>query len=403
MTVTQMRAHRPDYLVALSIFSLMSIGLIMMYAISPVLSHKLLGSASRNYYFYNQLLYTGVGIAAWMVSSNLYYKNWQRFTAVIVALTIVSLVALLIPGLNFTKNGATRWVKLGPLSFQPAEFIKLSLVLYLAKWFDRRRDDVTKFSEGLVPFTILVGVTSFIVVVMQRDMGTMMVIALSALGMYYVAGAKTQHMLSLLGAGLGAGILAVAAFPHRMARFMTFLDPSKDTTGAGYHINQALIAIGTGGLFGVGLGKSIQVYGYLPEASNDSIFAIIAEEFGLFGSLIVVGLFGALVFRGLRVAKYSSDRYAQLLATGISLWFLFQSVINIAAMLSLVPLTGIPLPFVSYGGSSLVISLVAAGILLNISKYTTNEAAYANPSERRRQRWPHLAGAGNARGIKNTR
>ena len=397
------RAHHPDYILAISVFTLLAIGLIMMYSVSPVLSHKLLGNINRNYYFFGQLMNVGVGLAAWLVASSINYHNWRKWAMPLMVVAVVCLVALMIPGLNFSKNGATRWLRLGPLTFQPAELLKLALVIYLAKWFEQRGDRVRGLTEGLLPFSILLAISSFIVVVMQRDMGTMMVLASSALGMYFVAGARLTHFAALLGLALASGWAAIIAFPHRMARLMTFLDPSRDASGAGYHINQALIAIGTGGIFGLGLGKSIQLYGYLPEAANDSIFAIIAEEFGLIGSLAVLGLFALLAYRGFKVAQTAPDQFGRLTALGIALWMLSQAVINVAAMLSLVPLTGIPLPFISYGGSSLLLSLVAAGILLNISKYTLREVTDADNRQRRRDGWAYFPGHRDARRAKTAR
>jgi cell division protein FtsW len=179
-------------------------------------------------------------------------------------LAIISILLLLLPQLSFTKNGATRWLRLGPLSFQPAELLKLATVAYLAMWFERRGEGIRRLHEGLIPFSIMLFAASFVIVVLQRDMGTMMVLALSALGMYFIAGAPLQQLGTLLAVAAGAAWLGIVTFPHRLARLTTFLNPERDPTGQGYHITQALVAIGTGGLFGVGLGKSIQVYGYLP-------------------------------------------------------------------------------------------------------------------------------------------
>lgn len=385
------RAHHPDYVLAISVFVLLAVGLIMMYSVSPVLSHKLLGSVSRNYYFVGQLGSIAVGMLAWVLFSQVHYSYWKKWAKPMLTLAAIMLVALLVPALSFSKNGATRWLQLGPVTFQPAEFLKLALVLYLAKWFEQRGEAIRSFWDGLMPFTILLAISSFVVVVMQRDMGTMLVVAAAAVSMYFVAGARLSHFGGLLAAGLAASWLAIIAFPHRLARLTTFLDPGKDASGAGYHINQALIAIGSGGFLGLGLGKSIQLYGYLPEAANDSIFAIIAEEFGFVGSFMVLGLFALLAYRGFKVAELAPDQFARLTAVGISAWMLSQAVINVAAMLSLVPLTGIPLPFISYGGSSLLLSLAAAGILLNISKYTLREVENADPRQRRRDGWSYIA------------
>lgn len=397
------RAHHPDYVLALSVFVLLAIGLIMMYSVSPVLSHKLLGSVSRNYYFVGQLINIGLGLAAWVVASQIHYHNWRKWAPGLMVVAVITLAALMIPALSFSKNGATRWIQLGPLTFQPAELLKLALIVYLARWFEQRSESLRSFWEGLVPFSILLAISSFVVVVLQRDMGTMMVLALAAIGMYFVAGARISHLTALLAAAVAAGWLAIITFPHRVARLATFLDPSRDATGAGYHINQALIAVGSGGLLGLGLGKSIQVYGYLPEAANDSIFAIIAEEFGLVGSLLVLGLFALLVYRGIKVAQAAPDDFGRLTATGITLWFLFQAVINVAAMLSLVPLTGIPLPLISYGGSSLVLTLIGAGILSNISKHTLREAHNADSRQRRRNSWSYFANSRDPRRAKAAR
>jgi cell division protein FtsW len=313
----------------------------------------------------------------------------------------------LVPGLAHSSHGATRWLQLGPVSVQPAEILKIALVLYLAVWFEKRKDDVRSWWDGVVPFSIMVGAACFVIVVLQRDMGTMMVLALAALGMFYAAGMKLRHLGVLLAGGLAAGVAAIALFPHRIERMATFMNPRCDdpkfALDSSLHICQALLGVGSGGLFGLGLGHSIQVYGYLPEAANDSIFSIIAEEFGMVGSLVIIGLFGVLVYRGLKVAKAAPDAFGRLAATGISLWLLFQAVINIGAMLSLVPLTGIPLPFISYGGTSLVVSLFAAGILLNISKYTVREVSDANSRERRGDSRTHFANTGNQRRVKIAR
>lgn len=401
--VTAVRAHRPDYILALTVFGLLAIGLIMIYSISPVLSHKLLGGSSRNYYFYGQLINIIVGVIAWVAASSINYQTWKRLAPVLIVVAIVALFGLLIPELSFSKNGATRWLKLGFASFQPAELLKLAYIIYLASWFERRGEELKSFWDGVVPFSIMLFAAGIAVVLFQRDFGTMSVLALAAVGMFYVAGMRLRHLAVLAGAGLTLGWLAIVSFPHRVERLTAFLNPSRDLTTTGYHINQALIAVGSGGILGVGLGRSVQVYGYLPEAANDSIFAIIAEEFGLIGSLLVIGLFGLLVVRGLKIAKAAPDPFSRLVAAGITLWLGVQAAINMAAMLSLVPLTGIPLPFISYGGSSLVISLIGAGILLNISKYTVKEGANAYSSQRGRDSWAHFANPGNGRRVKVAR
>ena len=398
-----LRAHHPDYVIALMITILLAIGLVMLYSVSPILSQKMSGGAGRNYYFVNQLLYVGIGVVAWIVATAIPYQLWRKYAPMLLGLSILALIALLVPGLSASALGATRWLKVGPFEVQPAEILKLSLILYLAAWFERRTDDLKSFWDGVVPFAIMVSAACFVIAVLQRDMGTMMVLALTAIGMFFAAGLRWTHLGVVAGAGLASGVALIAAFPHRVSRLATFLNPTKDAMGSGYHINQALIAVGSGGFFGVGLGHSIQVYGYLPEAANDSIFAIIAEEFGFIGSLAVVALFGFLIYRGFQVARTAPDMFGRLVATGISLWLLFQAAINIGAMLSLLPLTGIPLPFISYGGTSLVISLFGSGILLNISKFTTREEGYADRGQRGRLGGTYNANARRKRQLNTAR
>lgn len=397
------RAHRGDVALALTVFILLAFGLIMMYNISPALNQKLAGHAAPVNYFRNQLINVVVGVVAWGFASSIYFKQWRKYAVALVVVSVLALVALLVPHLSFTSNGATRWLRLGPASFQPAELLKLALVVYLAAWFERRQGQLKSWHDGVWPFIVMVGTTCITVAVFQRDLGTTLVLALAALGMFFVAGIRWRHFTVLLGGAAVAGALAVIAFPHRLSRFTEFLHPGRDASGSGYHIAQALIGIGSGGLFGVGLGKSIQIYGYLPEAPNDSIFAVIGEEFGLIGAVIIIGLFGFLIYRGLEIARKAPDSFSRLVATGLTLLFLFQAFINIAAMLSLVPLTGIPLPFVSYGGSSLVIMMLAAGLLFNISKYTVKEVSYADSRQRRGDSRPRLAGSGHRRRVASAR
>lgn len=399
--MTSARGHRGDYVLAIAALVLVAFGLIMMYNINPALSQKLLGRVDSAYYFRNQLINIGIGLVALFIAMHVYYQRWRQVAIPLLAVAIVATLLLLVPALSTAKNGATRWLDLGPLSFQPAELLKIAMVVYLATWFERRQEELKSFWDGVFPFMVMIGLASFAIMVLQRDMGTMMVLALAALGMFYVAGVTLRHLAFLLATGATIGWLAIVAFPHRMERFLTFLDPTKDADGTGYHISQALIAIGSGGVFGLGLGKSIQVYGYLPEASNDSIFAIVAEQFGLIGAVAVGAVFGLLIYRGLQIARHAPDTFSRLLATGITLLIFFQTVINIAAMLSLVPLTGIPLPFISYGGSSLIMMMIAVGILFNISKYTVYEgAANADRSSRRGDSRSYLA---NLSGRRRTR
>lgn len=397
-----LQGHAPDYLLALGIFVLLAFGLVMIYSISPILSHKLVGSADRNFYFLNQIKYIVLGLGVWVIASQIRYDRWRQYAPLFMIGAIFATLLLFTP-LRSHAYGATRWVDLGPFSFQPAEIMKIGLIFYLAMWFERRADDIESFWDGVLPFAVMVGLACFVIVVLQKDMGTMLVVAMSCLAMLWAAGVRVRHMLGLLGTGLVALWASIIAFPHRMERMSTFLDPGKDLQGTGYHVNQAMIAIGSGGLLGLGLGKSIQVYGYLPEAANDSIFAVVAEEFGFVGAMAVICLFAFVAYRGFLVARDAPDMFGRLVATGISSWLLWQAVINVGAMIGLVPLTGIPLPFISYGGTSLIISLFGAGVLVNISKFTRREAVHAGSRERRGNSRSYLANLGDARRVKASR
>lgn len=402
-----MRAHHPDYVIALVVAVLLAVGLVMMYSISPILSHKLVGNADRNYYFLNQIKYVAIGIGVWIAVTAIPYTKWRTWAPKLMIVAVIAVAALLVPAFAQSSHGATRWVNIGPLSFQPAEVLKVALIVYLAAWLEKHAAEVKSFMDGVVPFLIMAGSACFVIVVLQRDMGTMMVLALATLGMYFASGMRWQHLAAVVAGSVAAGWAAIALFPHRVERVVTFLNPNcndpKFALDASRHICQALLGVGSGGLLGVGLGHSVQVYGYLPEAANDSIFSIIAEEFGLIGSLAIIALFGVLAWRGLMVAKGAPDMFARMVATGISLWLAFQALINIGAMLAIVPLTGIPLPFISYGGTSLIISLLGVGILLNISKHTIREAHDANSRQRRGDSRPYLANPGNLRRVKIAR
>ena len=400
--VAPVRAHHPDYLLGIGVFALLAIGLILIYSISPILSQSLAGKAGKNYYFVNQVQYLLLGLVAWAIIARIPYQIWKRWAPWLMGASIFLLLLLFTP-LRYSSLGATRWVKLGPITMQPAELLKFSLIVYLAAWFERRAGDLRSFLDGVLPFIIMVGLASFVIVVIQKDMGTMLVVLLSAIGMYFVAGLSWKHLVTVLGVALIFGLIAIAAFPHRVQRITTFThlncEQSAAALGNNYQVCQALLAVGSGGIAGVGLGHSIQVYGYLPEAANDSIFAIIGEEFGIIGALVIVGLFGFVVYRGLLIAMEAPDTFSRLMAVGISLWLLFQALINIGAMLAILPLTGIPLPFISYGGTSLVISLVGVGVLMQISRYTVKEATHADSRERRGNRRTHLADSGYGRRV----
>lgn len=400
------RRHRPDYSIFLVIGILLIIGLIVIYAISPGLS-RLRGGVGDDYYLSRQFISIGLGLLVFSATSVIPINFWRNNAKFLLIVAGVSSLLLLIPGAGFNDpiNGATRWLQIGPLSFQPAELIKFALLIYCAGFLTERVKNNTLDSINLTikPYLLILGIAGFVVVFLQKDYGSMMVIVSILLCMIYVAGLRIRYLMGLIGAAGLASILAIAVAPHRVARFLTFLNPEADSLGSGYHISQALIAIGSGGILGQGLGKSIQAFGYLPEAANDSIFAVFAEKFGFVGSVLLLAIFGVLLFKIISIIERTPDMYSKLLASGIFGWLAAHVMVNVGAMLSLLPLKGITLPFISYGGSSLLFIMAIMGLLLQISRYTVpkvrlssnNSGGSSNREDirmRRRQRRTRITG-----------
>jgi len=364
-----MKTHQPDYPLIFIIFFLIVLGLVILSSASVVLSQDISGQSY--YYLSHQLIYgLGIGIIAFLIAQRIPYHYWQKVAFPLIILGIVLLVLALIPQLSFSHGGAKRWISFGFFQIQPFEFVKISFILYLSALLSRKGDKDQVLKQSLIPFLIFTGIISFLVM-LQPNMSAMIMIALLASLLYFLAGTNIFLIISIIfGLGIVGFFALIKTAPYRMDRLNVFLHPEIDPQGIGYQINQALLAIGSGGLFGLGLGHSIQKWKYLPEAIGDSIFAIIAEEFGLIGAGVIIILFVVIAWRGLRIAKNAPDKFGFLVASGITGWFFFQAFINMAAISGLMPLTGMPLPFVSYGGSAMVASLVAVGILINISKYT---------------------------------
>jgi len=275
-------------------------------------------------------------------------------------------VLVLVPHLGVMRNGARRWFGFGAFTIQPAEIAKVVMVVYLARWLEKSGDRVRTVREGLVPFLVILGAIVGLVL-LEKDLGTAMVLAIIAIAMFLVAGARWWQVVGTVGLSAGAIGLLIRLEPYRFSRMSAFLNPWADSLNTGFQSVQSVLALGSGGLFGVGLGNSIQKYQWLPEAHTDFIFAIIGEEVGLIGTLFVLTLFCLLAYRGYRAALRAPDTFGLLLATGITTWLIFQAFVNMAAVTLTLPTTGIPLPFVSFGGSSLSVSLTAVGLLLNIS------------------------------------
>lgn len=349
------------------VLALFAGGMMILFSASMVLSYKNLGFIGS--YALRQLLAGGIAGGVLLYGcSRIRYRAWKKFALPLTFLSFILLALLFIPHLGYSFGGARRWIKIGPVNFQPSELLKISFIIYLASWLDTRRRDAATVSRGMVPFAIMLAVVG-VFLVMQPDIGTLIIILITAGMMYILGGGKASQMAGLCLAGLALFFLVVQMYPYQQKRIAVFLDPQRDPRGAGYQINQASIAIGSGGFWGLGFGKSLQKYHYLPEPMGDSIFAIFAEETGFFGASILAGLFFTLFIKGIAVARRAPDAFGKLLAAGISVSIMAQAFINMAAISGLLPLTGIPLPFLSYGSSSLAVTMASVGILLNISRY----------------------------------
>ncbi|MBI2589983.1 putative lipid II flippase FtsW [Candidatus Berkelbacteria bacterium] len=368
MSLSRFRGSNRDKVdswLLLSVLMLVGVGLIMISSASVVLSSEYFGS---NYaYSSKQLLHFGIGLVALIVGVLVDYRLWQRLAPALLGVIILLLLATHIPGLAQTAQGAQRWIELGPIQFQPSELVKIFAILYFAAWLAAKGSHLSSLTRGLVPFITVLGVITLLIFA-QPDAGTAMVILFTVTTMYFIAGAPWMHLFyaGILGGSL-FGLLILSA-PYRLQRFLVFLNPSEETLGAAYHINQALLAIGAGGMFGVGFGQSKQKFLYLPEPHTDSIFAITIEELGFLRAMLIVALLIFVMLRGYQIARVVQDPFGRYVAVGITSLIAIQTFINIGAMLGLMPLTGVTLPFISYGGSSLISLLFGVGILLNISR-----------------------------------
>ena len=359
------RKHRPDYLLIILTSILLGLGIIVMVAISPALTSQ--GNLPGSYYVFRQLVAMAFGVGLFAVCSKLpeaFFRQTQR---------ILVFASLLAAGTVLAISGiAFRWIQIGGFSFQPAELMKFTIVIVMALFLADRilNNEHLDIKKTLYPVSLWILALGFIVVVLERDLGSMVVMLAIIFTMLLIANVPVNKlMIGVVAISVAAG-LAIASTPYRRDRFMTFMQPERDCSTTGYHACQALIAVGSGGLLGLGLGNSVQAYGYLPEASNDSIFAIYAEKFGFIGSIILVSLYGALLYRILLVIRRAGDLFSKLVTSGIFAWFIVQAFINIGAMIGLMPLKGITLPFISYGGTSLMFVLAALGLVYRASGYT---------------------------------
>ncbi len=389
------RRHRPDYWLLVISMLLLAVGLVVVYSISPGLVVE--KGVSEFHFVYKQLIAVGLGLVAFAVTANMPFRSWERLQMPLLIAAVISVLAVRVLGAEV--NGAYRWIQIGGLSFQPVELVKFAILVWLAGFLTARGREGTigDFKQTFRPLLIVLGALGVLVAGVQSDLGSTVVAVVMMVAMAFVAGLPMRSVF-LIGAGIAAVLfLAIVSSPYRQNRLVTYLNPTQDCLNAGYQACQALIAVGSGGMVGLGLGNSVQAFGYLPEAEHDSIFAIYAEKFGFVGVTVLLGLFLAFFARIKRVMERAPDDFSRLMVVGIFVWLAVQSLINMGAMLGVLPLKGITLPLISQGGSSVVFVMALVGIVFQVSRYTLysvprqtevlrGRTGYENRSDRRRVR-----------------
>lgn len=369
--------HQPDYILMWALIILVFLGLLMLFTSSIVVSKEKTSTqknpeGSTTYYFFHQILFgliPGIILAFFFSKVSLdFYRKLSIFAFI---LAIVALIIIFVPAFGFKAGGAASWIEIGGFTFQPSEFAKLALIIYLAAILGKKatNNEIKSFKEGFIPFLLVLGSISLLLV-LQPDFGTLGIFVLISVMMFFMAGGKLSHMFLLGIVLLIVLLIGFQIFPHIAQRVLTFINPQKDTKGVSYQLNQSLIAIGSGGIFGVGIGNGLQKYNYLPEPLADTIFSVWGEEMGFLGCTVIVILYLILAWRGLIISKKAPSKFSQLLGVGITSWILIQAFLNVMAISGIIPFTGIPLPFISYGGTALIMALGAMGILINISTKT---------------------------------
>ena len=365
---------RPDYVLIGAVAILIILGILILASVSASFSQEKFGNT---FYFFNHQLLLGLipGIILAILGFRIPLTFIKKWAPIFLLINLIFLAMVFLPQIGLQAGGAARWLNLGFFSFQPSEFLKLTFILYLASWLSARTEKINikkskkEFSQTLIAFLMAIGFISLLLI-FQPDISTLGIIILIAALVYFWAGTPLWHSILIFLIGIGGLYSLIKLAPYRANRLLVFLKPETDPLGIGYQIKQALIAIGSGGILGLGLGMSYQKFGFLPQSISDSIFAIFAEETGFVGSLILISLFLIFLWQGVKIAKISPDKFSQLVCLGITSWIVIQGFINIGSMIGILPLTGTPLPFISYGGSHLIAELIGVGILLNISKYT---------------------------------
>ncbi len=362
-----------DFVLVGAVLILLAIGAQMVYSASVVVAHNEFGDDA--YFVTRQVIWIAIGLAVMALAARVDYRRWKSVSLVLLLVCVVALVLVLVPQLGVHRYGSARWLRLGPLpDVQPSEFAKLAIVVYMADWLARKGPKVSKLSHGSIPFVVILGLVASLVLV-EPDLGTTVIICAAAFSIFFVAGANLLHLtFGMIPAGLALGWWAIHAAAYRADRLAAFFDPWGDPQAKGWQTIQTLIALGSGGVTGVGFGMSRQKAYYLPNAHTDSILAIIGEELGLLGTLAVILLFTVVGWRGMWIAARAPDAFGRLLATGLTSMILWQAIVNIGAVTNSLPYTGVTLPFISFGGSSLLISLGSVGLLLSVSRFAGQPA-----------------------------
>ena len=358
-------SRQPDYVIIFCFAALIIFGLVMLVSASSNLAQIRFGDP--NYYFNHQLIFGLIpGLIGFLAGYFIYYRYWQK-AAILFGLLSVVLLFLVFTPLGFNAGGAERWVQLGPVTFQPAEVVKLTFILYLAAWLGGSIDRAKSFRKGFMPFLAVSGLVA-ILLLKQPATSTVAILMGSAAVIYFISGAKWSYIIGFFLLAATIFTLVIYFTPYRLNRILNYINPAASPEGGGYHLSQALIAIGSGGWFGVGFGQSTTKINFLPEPIGDSIFAVIAEELGFIGSSTLILIFLVLIIRIFRLAKKAPDRFAKLALIGFGTLIAAQSFVNIAAISGIIPLTGMPLPFISYGGTALAVFMTMMGVVLNISR-----------------------------------
>ena len=354
-----------DYTLLAVTMTLALVGLVMVFSASAIVAGNRF--QDPGFFLKRQVAWLALGLLLMHLTSRIDYTLWKKLSIPMLFGMLLLLVMVLVPGLGVAAKGARRWLRLGPISMQPAEMVKLVTVIYIAAYLTKKGDKITSFREGLLPALIVLGLLSGLVL-LEPDLGTVVVLGLVTVGMCFLAGARVAHLLTLGLCAIPVVLVLVLGSSYRRQRLMTFLAPWKDAGDAGFQITQSFLAFGSGGPFGVGLGEGKQKLYFLPEAHTDFVLALVGEELGLVGTVTVILLFAVFVWRGFQIAARARVPFGRYLGMGITLLIGGQALVNAAVVTGLLPTKGLTLPFVSYGGSSLVVSLIGVGVLLSISR-----------------------------------